>query len=844
MNKILFIVESPGKVSKIQKILGNKYLVIASVGHIRDLPPKEFGIDIKNNFKPKYVDMQGKKDVISKLKKGVASTDKVILAADLDREGEMIAWSIADRFNIKDPIRVVYDAITKDKIMNAIKNPREMNMNLVYAQKGRRILDRIIGYELSPLLWKVINAKSAGRVQSVVVRLIIDKEKEIMEFLNGDESSYFKFVGMFKANKTKGAGIVKGDLFNLEKKNKDGLFKGDKYVEDDESKMRKIFEKLIKSVFTVENVIKTQSFRNPPAPLTTSKMMQDASSRLGFSAAMTRSASQKLYEAGLITYIRTDTTELSADGMKNLGQYVENTYGKKYHSPKNYKSKKSNIQEAHEAIRPTDAFVTNVEGMKGLGSAESRLYKLIWTTSVASQMKPAEYEVNTLQIIIDKIKDKFFKSVFEKLIFPGYQRVYGKDVEEDQGDGDDIPNTTELQKINNIPKEGEKMNLQELTSSQEYKKPPTRYNEASLINKLDPKNLNIGRPSTYASIVDKILQREYVKIADIEGEEKETLIVKWDSKSNDVSEENKTIMLGAEKNKFVPTPQGKIVTDFLLNNFEKIIDYTFTAKMEEDLDLIATGKKKLEKVLGDFYKDFHPKIEALKKSPVLKEKKLVKLGIHPQKKLSIYKTLGKHGGYLIMKDGDKEIAKAPIKAPFNYDNITMEEAIKLFEYPKEIGKLGRLQILVYPNRRGPGFYAKIGKDYVTLSDLKLTEITEEIVKKRLEEKNSNVINQFKHESITYTVLKGREFKGESLGDYIKVVDSKNKRKKGFNVPIPKDIKSSSLNLEAIQELIENYWKNRKNRFKKKDDKDKTKDTQTGGKKKTTRKTTKKRVLKS
>lgn len=810
MGKILFIVESPGKVAKIQKMLGDNYIVIASVGHIRDLPPKEFGIDIENNFKPTYVDMNGKQDVINKIKAGINKTDKVILAADLDREGEMIAWSIADRFKIKDPIRVVYDAVTKDKILHAISNPRKMNMDLVYAQKGRRFLDRIIGYELSPLLWKVINAKSAGRVQSVVVRLIIDKENEIIDFFNAGSSSFFKINSMLSASSTKGIGLIKGELFNIDKKNDDGSFKGDKYIEENESKMRKIFEQIIKATLSVNKILETDSMRNPPAPLTTSKMMQDASNKLGFSAAMTRSASQRLYEMGLITYIRTDTTELSQDGIKNIGKYVIDNYGKNYHRPLSYKSKNSNVQEAHEAIRPTDVFVTDVEGMKGLSSSEARLYKLIWTTAVASQMKPAEYKVLTLQIEINKLNDKFFKSVFEKLIFPGYQRVYGKDIEQEGGGVD-------MDELSNIPKVGEKMILESLESNEEYKKPPTRYNEASLINKLDPKNLNIGRPSTYASIVDKIIEREYVKIADIEGEEKNVKMIKWEKKSNDISEESKTIMLGAEKNKFVPTPQGKIVTDFLIKNFAEIMDYKFTAQMEEDLDLIAEGKKDLVKVLKEFYKGFHPIVEKLKTSPVLKEKNLVKVGVHPKSGFIIFKTIGKHGGYLIMKNGEKEVGRSPIKYPFNYDNVTLEEAIKLFEFPKEIGKIGKTVIQIYPNKKGEGYYAKVGKEYVKLStELKLDQITEEIVKDAHALKKSNVLAEFKDGTTLYTVLKGREYKGKSLGDYIKVSDTKSKRKKTFNIALPEGTDVKTLTVDTIKEMIENYFANKKNRFKKKD----------------------------
>ena len=768
---ILVIVESPGKIKKINSILGKDYLVKASVGHIRDLESTSLGIDIDNGFAPTYVVSKDKKSVVSDLKNALKTCSDVILAADEDREGEAIAASLADVLKLKDPKRIVFNEITKTALMNALKNPKKINYNLVRAQETRRFLDRIVGYKVSPVLWSNIAMKlSAGRVQSVVVKVIIDKETEIS---NLNQESYFKITGKFHSvddsnNK------LSAVLYDLDKdKTTDKSIKGNmcklKEIKDVE-KLLKVFDKSNYSVKLIEDKI---SKRNPSAPFITSTLQQEASKKFSFNIKSTMSIAQKLYENGHITYMRTDSTSLSDEALKACEEYIVKNYGKKYHNKKNYVSKSKNAQEAHEAIRPTHIEKAIVDGTP----EEKKLYSLIWKRTVASQMSAAEISVNNIYIdIVHKKKlPYYFLATNETIVFEGFLKVYNIKSEEDED---------ELQSSNINFKKGDKLDYDEMESKEEYPKSIGRYNEASLVKKLE--DLGIGRPSTYASIITKIQDRKYVDKVDLEGEEKQINVALMKPDNGIKWSKSKTV-LGKEKQKLIPTSIGRVVTEYLCEHFDNIMDYKFTAKLEDNLDKIVDGKKKWDHILQKFWDELNPKVMNLiantSNNNKLNSGKL--LGVHPNKNLEIYTAVARYGPVVKMIDG-KDIKYAPIKKPQTVDNITLEEAIELLEYPKNLGKYNNKDVLLQKGKFG--LYIKyndknypIDKDNISLKD----------VINVIETKNKDVLNEIE--------IKGKSYQIRT-GEYGHYISYKSGKKMNF-ASIPKDKDLNNLTNDDILEII-------------------------------------------
>ena len=811
---ILVIVESPGKIKKIQSILGDNYVVTASVGHIIDLPSKEMSIDIQNNFKPTYEPMYDKTKVIKELKTLAKSADDILLATDEDREGEMIAWTLQYVLNIENAKRITFNSITKDELLKAVQNPRQIDYNLVDAQKTRRMLDRIVGYEISPILWKTIGQSlSAGRVQSVVVRLILEKEREIQKFLESEIKSEYKFKSnfnnqydaqLYQVNKPKNIlenvdeVIINDDENVNEQEMSDKLIKGYKAVILTEKLARELMDKFIKSEYKISAKGDTIQTRNASPPFTTSTLQQEASRKLGFTIQRTMMAAQHLYEAGHITYMRTDSVNLSAEAIKNIGDYIKNTYGDEYHKQTYYKSKSNNTQEAHEAVRPTHIEITGINQTGKIGNDESRLYNLIWKRAIASQMSPAKLNVATTQINISKTKDYYFQSDITTIVFDGFLKVYNLQNLEDNNN-DDI-----LQK--NTPKINDKLKLNKLDMIQDYQKPPTRYNEASLVNKLDPKNLNIGRPSTYASIITKIQERKYVEKKDNEGITKNILHLEWDSEDKEIDEKTETISLGKDTGKLCPTSIGSVVTDFLVQYFPQIMDYKFTSSLEEKLDKVAEGKLNLVNLMKDFYHtDFHPIVENLSKEKIkFVDKDMREVGIDEEGN-RIIATVRRFGPVVYIEKNGKEHNIAPIKAPLTIKNITLEEALKILSYPKLLGKIGRTQVKLY--KGAYGFYAKYGDKKVNLSKIdKEEDITIEKITEIEKEKKSYYLWEHKEGKIHYTVMDGQ------YGKYISMKDTSKKTNKPLNTKLPTDVDIKDLTLVKVKEIIE---EGKKNRFKKK-----------------------------
>lgn len=768
MDKILVIVEAPGKVKKFQSILGSNYKVMASVGHIIDLDPKKMSIDIEGGFLPEYVNNADKVTVIKNIKAEAKKCKDVILATDDDREGEAIAWSLAYVLKLKNPKRIIFKSITKNEILNALKNPVNINADLVDAQKTRRMLDRLVGYDISPLLKGKL---SAGRVQSVVVRLIIDKENEIKNHWdkidNMEITSNYKIKSTFKSNKD----IIKAILVKSNKEIK---------INDKET-AKNIMEKCIKSTFKVIDVTKKEKQQNPSPPFTTSTLQQDASRKLGFSIKKTMTVAQKLYETGYITYMRTDSVSFSKEAISDIGALILKKFGEEYHHERNYVNKKNNTQEAHEAIRPTDVetLVPN-----GLSSDEDRLYKLIWKRAVASQMKAAKYDVTTILISISKLEEYNFLATVDVLIFDGYLAVY-KDIDD----------------CNNVKikiKKGDIVLLETLEGNEEYPRGPTRYNEASLIEKLDPKNLNIGRPATYASIVTKIIDRGYVKIDDIPGKEIEIINLKLED--NEINENSSKIMLNDDKKKFIPTELGVNVNDFLVKEFPNIMDYKFTADMEEKLDEIAEGNIKYGKIMKEFYDEFKPVVETLKKEgrSYQKDLKIKLIGITENGDEIVYCVT--KNGPAVSKKVNKKLVYSSLPEGKTIDNITLEEASALLSYPKILGKYNKKNVII---KNGPyGYYMVWGLVKLQLSDPNIT--LEDAIELLSKEK----CIAFKTEYRTMVVKKGY------YGYYIQVTP-KTKGSKSYNVPIPKDTDIDSLTCEKLEEIIKEKFQNKKTNYKKK-----------------------------
>ncbi len=806
----LLIVESPGKIKKIESILGSGYKVIASYGHIIDLNKDNMSIEIENKFKPIYCKSPDKYAKIDDIIECMSDATNILLATDEDREGEMIAWSLKYvaqlqdknlyKNKVKDCKRIVFNSITKTDLKNAIKSAKEIDMDMVHAQQARRLLDRLLGYELSPCLWGIApkgHSASAGRVQSVVTRLIVDREKEINDFLEGGVYDYYKFNGVFSCKKQDLKAVMydkdkneDSDEDSETKKKKSSKTKAPAIakIKDLES-ARKILEKISKSKFSISDVINKERTQNPGAPFTTSTLQQEAGRKFGFDVERTMKVAQKLYEAGYITYMRTDSTNLSKDALDNIKTYVIEKYGDEHYMYKEYKSKTKNTQEAHEACRATDVFKETATG----GSDEKKLYSLIWKRTVASQMKAAIFDVVELWIEISKLDRYFFKASSETIQYLGYLLVYNLK------DNDSDAEAEEEDEKLKSPSIGEKVSAKEVKALQEFKRPPPRYNQISLVNKLDPKNLNIGRPATYASIISKILNRKYVEVKDIKGMEKKITNLSWDTK--EIAETKSKVMLGNDKKKLVPTDLGIKITSILMDNFPAIMDYKFTAHMEDKLDAIATGSAVWYKVLQEFYDDFHPLVLKMKQSRKDYKPDRQIIGTYPVNGIEI--ELMTINGKPVLKCGGKTDAVF-CDVDCAVEKLTEKHAIKLLEnrmkYPLKLGKHKGDDVMLHNSRNG--FYIKCGTTSVTANkDTTLDQAVELIT-----EKQKNIYNVYKDKSITYTVMMG------PYGPCIKVTNDKTK--KTIFVKIPKDTDPSEIEVDEVKELVANYKPG--DRFKKKD----------------------------
>ena len=677
MAKNLVIVESPAKAKTIEKFLGKNFQVESSFGHIADLPSKELGVNVEGDFKPKYIVSSDKKAVVKKLKDLAKKADTVWLASDEDREGEAIAWHLFEqlKLNKDNTKRIVFHEITKKAILEAVENPRSINYNLVNAQQARRVLDRLVGYELSPVLWrKVKGGLSAGRVQSVAVRLIVEREREIENFAS--EASY-RIDAEFS---NEGGTIFKAKLAkNFDSRNNAEAF----------------LNSCIGADYKVDDLQTNPAKKSPAAPFTTSTLQQEASRKLYFPVAKTMIVAQRLYEAGHITYMRTDSVNLSNDAKNAAQQQIISSYGEIYSKPRNFRSKVKNAQEAHEAIRPTEMNKQHVS----LGRDEDRLYSLIWKRTLASQMSEAKLERTNVKISNSK-NNEILTANGEVITFDGFLKVYleGTDFDEEDQAGM-LPRLTINETLEN----------NYITATERYTKPPYRFTEASLVKQLE--ELGIGRPSTYAPTISTIQRREYIVKGSIEGIEREYTELKL--KAGVVKEKLLVEKVGSDKGKLVPTDIGKIVNDFLVEHFSTILDFGFTAKVEEEFDEIANGKEDWTSIIKNFYKDFHPKVEEVTENAQRAKGERL-LGVDPETGKNMYARLGRFGAMVQIGEAtDEEKPKfASIQGEQTIDSISFEDALDLFKLPKTIGEFEGEEVIVAVGRFGP--YVRFGKKFISL----------------------------------------------------------------------------------------------------------------------------------
>jgi DNA topoisomerase-1 len=753
MSKNLVIVESPAKAKTIEKYLGPNYKVSSSYGHISDLPKKEIGIDFENNFKPKYIISNDKKDVVKELKKQASQADTVWLASDEDREGEAIAWHLYESLKLDKTKtkRIVFREITKNAILKAIDNPREINYNLVNAQQARRIIDRLVGFEISPILWrKVKGGLSAGRVQSVALRLLVDKENEINDFV---PKSSFKISALFSDanNKKLNAQLT-------------GAF-------ESEAKAKEILEKSLDSNFSVSSVEKKPFKKSSSAPFTTSTLQQEASRKLGFSVSRTMSAAQRLYESGHITYMRTDSVNLSDDALNNAAKVISSLYGENYHKRKKFSNKNKSAQEAHEAIRPTNFQNKSVD----MESDQVRLYNLIWLRTIASQMSDAVLERTTLKISSNKYDDQF-TSKGEIVKFDGFLKVYieGKD------DNDNEKSEGLLPDLNN----NDQLFNQSMVATEKFSRPPYRYSEATLVKKME--ELGIGRPSTYAPTITTIQNRKYVSKGTFEGYERKYRQLISNNK------EIKSVVLkentGSDKGKLVPTEVGIIVTDFLVNNFKNILNYNFTASVEQDFDKIANGEIEWTNILKDFYQPFHSTVIDVKENATRETGERI-LGEDPKTGRIVSVRLGKFGPMAQIGKVDDE--EKPIFAGLLPDQkinkITLEETLNLFKLPCYLGDYEDLKVESNAGRFGP--YIKHNDKFVSLpKGLSPFEVSLEKAIELIEEKRKIDAPIAKYEGYDVSKGKGR------FGPFIKW--------NGLFINVNKSYDFDNLSQEDCEALIE------------------------------------------
>lgn len=769
MAKNLVIVESPAKAKTIEGYLGKDFKVSSSMGHIRDLPKGGDAIDVENNYEPTYEVSPDKKDVIAKLRQLAEDAEMVYLASDEDREGEAISWHLKEVLDLSDKKtrRIVFTEITKKAILNALESPRGIDVDLVNAQQARRVLDRLVGYELSPILWKKIKTGlSAGRVQSVAVRLIVERERAINEF---QSKSSFKVKALF---------ILEGKkhlIAELPKK-----------FESEEEAM-KFLEACKGATYTVKSLEKKPSKRSPSAPFTTSTLQQEASLKLGYSVIRTMTVAQKLYEAGKISYMRTDSVNLSEDAIKAATDQIARNYGPQYVQERRFQTKSSGAQEAHEAIRPTDFSVTNV----GSDEGQQRLYDLIWKRAIASQMANAEIEKTVATIGISTTPETLTASG-EVITFDGFLKVYMESSDED--DDEDAKNMLPPITV------GQVLNLGDMKARQEFSRPPSRYTEASLVKKLE--ELGIGRPSTYAPTITTIQKREYVVKEMREGKERNYKVLTL--KDDNISQELLTEITGAEKNKLFPTNTAMVVNDFLVEHFPDITDFSFTSEIEQEFDEIATGKLEWKKMIDNFYRPFHKKVlvtEQVERSAAGKNREL---GVDPKTGKNVYVKLGKFGAYVQVGEnpddsGGEKPKFASLRPGQFIENITLEDALELMKLPRQMGDFEEKPVVVAIGRFGP--YVSHDKKFVSIpKDLDPYTISYEkavelIQNKRIADANRTI--KLFPENPDIQVLNGR------FGPYIKAGTK--------NVKIPKDKDPKELTLEECVELAANAPE-RKGRF--------------------------------
>jgi len=673
MSKNLVIVESPAKAKTIEKYLGKDFTVKSSVGHIRGLPSKNGSVDVAHDFAPKFEVHSDKKKVITELKREMKAADTIWLASDGDREGEAIAWHLAEvlKLDPKTTHRIVFHEITKNALDEAVKNPQTINMPLVEAQQARQSLDYLVGFELSPVLWRKVRPQlSAGRVQSVAVRLIVEREAEIDAH---QAESTFKLTAEFI--------LSDGTMLPAVSSKKH------KTIDD----VRKILEDFAKSTFTVASIEKKPGTRNPGAPFTTSTIQQEASSKLGFSPRNTMQLAQRLYEAGHITYMRTDSVNLSAQALGAMTSYVKETYGENYHQFRTFKSKSANAQEAHEAIRPTDVRKTAA----GADEQQKKLYNLIWRRTLASQMAPAALEKTTIAVAASA-SPEMMEAKGEIVVFDGFLKVYGRS-------GDDVllPDV----------KKGDPLTLQRAEAIENLSRGPARYTEASLVKKLE--EMGIGRPSTYASTIATVQTRGYVERGDLEGIEKE--IQKLTLENGEVTQKAEKIQYGKDSNKLFPTDTGKVVTDFLVKHFAHVMDYDFTKSIENELDEIATGNKDRVKVLTEFYTPFHKLVEASGDISRAEATQTRLVGDDPKTGLPIFARFGRYGPMLQKgeQSDDPKPTFAPLPTGSKIETVTLEQALEMFKLPRLVGETADgKEIKANIGRFGP--YIVVDKLFVSI----------------------------------------------------------------------------------------------------------------------------------
>ena len=682
--KNLLIVESPGKVKTIQKYLGNDYTVKASIGHIRDLGQKGMGVDIQHGFKPEYEVPADKKKIVAELKKLAAEADMVWLASDEDREGEAISWHLCEVLGLdkQKTNRIVFHEITKPAILEAIEHPRHLDMNLVNAQQARRVLDRIVGFKLSPVLWrKVKPALSAGRVQSVAVRLIVEREREIQQFTT---EPYYNVSAIFAITNQDGSATeVKAQLANRFKT---------------EAEIMAFLEKCKEASYTVDSITKKPVKRTPAPPFTTSTLQQEAARKLGFTVSQTMMVAQHLYENGRITYMRTDSVNLSKLCLGASKEEITRLYGAEYSKPRQYHTNAKGAQEAHEAIRPTYMDQTEIEGTQ----QEKRLYELIWKRTIASQMADAQIEKTTANITISSTSEQFVAQG-EIVKFDGFIKVYRES-------SDDEEQQEEYGHILPPLHKGQELTRREISATERFSAGPQRYTEASLVHKME--ELGIGRPSTYAPTISTIQQRDYVQKGDKKGEER--LYSIFTLKGKQITQKNRKEIVGSEKGKLIPTDIGIVVNDFLMDNFKEIMDYNFTAKVEQDFDKIAEGDEKWTDMMHNFYKSFEPSVEETMNSRQQHKAGERQLGIDPKSKRPVYVKIGRFGP--VVQIGSAEDKEKPLFAQLpkeqSMETITLEEAMELFKLPRELGDYEHKPVTIGAGRFGP--YVLHDRKYTSL----------------------------------------------------------------------------------------------------------------------------------